>query len=107
MSRTTRVRGQFNALRADTAHYYLRENELNRLGYDLLHNGYPAQSVEVFKLNAILFPASFNVYDSYGDACRDTGLRGEAIFLYQCALALNPASKGTQVSLRRLLDPPR
>ncbi|WP_324679082.1 serine hydrolase [Hymenobacter sp. GOD-10R] len=94
-----------NTMRADTAHYYVVEEELNSLGYALLANGYLSQSLEAFRLNTVLFPTSFNVYDSYGDAFRQANRRSEAILMYQRALVLNPNSEGSKRSLHLLQAP--
>jgi hypothetical protein len=53
----------FNELRVNSE-YYLDEREMNLLGYDVLFNDYKPEAVEAFRLNVILFPGSFNVYDS-------------------------------------------
>jgi tetratricopeptide (TPR) repeat protein len=95
-----------NALRTDTLRYQLSEREMNVLGYELLFNGYAAHSLEAFKINTLLFPASFNVYDSYGDAFRAAGRHKEAILMYQKALALNPNSEGSKQALRLLQATP-
>jgi CubicO group peptidase (beta-lactamase class C family) len=94
-----------NTMRADTAHFYMAEEELNNLGYALLLNGHAGQALEAFALNTVLFPMSFNVYDSYGDAFRYANRRDEAIVMYQRALALNPNSEGTKQSLHLLQAP--
>ncbi|UOQ69205.1 serine hydrolase domain-containing protein [Hymenobacter volaticus] len=96
---------QFNTMRADTSHFYLAEDELNSLGYALLVNGSPSLALDAFQLNTVLFPLSFNVYDSYGDAFRYVNRRAEAIVMYQRALALNPNSEGTKHSLQLLQAP--
>ncbi len=93
---------QFNTMRADTLRYYVSEREMNILGYEFLFNGYAAQSLEAFKINTLLFPTSFNVYDSYGDAFRQLGRRTEAMLMYQQALTLNPNSEGSKQSLFQL-----
>jgi CubicO group peptidase (beta-lactamase class C family) len=93
-----------NGMRSDTARYYFAEREMNLLGYQFLFNGYPEQSLETFKINTLLFPASFNVYDSYGDAFAQVGRREAAILMYQRAIALNPNSEGSKQSLQRLLN---
>jgi tetratricopeptide (TPR) repeat protein len=58
--------------------------------------------LEAFKINTLLFPTSFNVYDSYGDAFRQLGRRTEAMLMYQRALTLNPNSEGSKQSLLQL-----
>lgn len=92
---------KFNELRADDG-YYLDEREINLLGYEFLFNEFPAQSLEAFKLNVLLFPNSFNVYDSYGEALAESGKKAEAILMYRKAIALNPKSEGSIQALRRL-----
>jgi CubicO group peptidase (beta-lactamase class C family) len=94
----------FNELRADTAHFWWNERELNRLGYDFMHNGYNQQALEVFKLNIVLHPDSFNVYDSYGELLMKTGKKEEAIVLYKKSLSLNPDNEGGKQALKQLLS---
>lgn len=93
-----------NQMRSDTARYYFAEREMNRLGYEFLFNGYADQALETFKINTLLFPASFNAYDSYGDAFARVGRREAAILMYRRAIALNPDGEGSKQSLRKLLD---
>lgn len=95
---------KFNELKSDTNHYYLDEKEINLLGYEFLHNGYKVQSLETFKLNVFLFPDSFNVYDSYGEALAENGKKSEAILMYKKAISLNPNSAGSQKALKLLED---
>ena len=57
-----------NELKADSIHYYLSEEDMNDLGLQLLYEpsfkGHNELSLEVLKLNTLLFPNSFNTYDS-------------------------------------------
>ena len=103
-------------LKKDTARYYLSEDEINLLGYDLLggpnkpnpyqfpDNPKPAEALEAFKLNVELFPNSWNVYDSYGEALLATGSKKEAIEMYKRSVELNPESKGGKEILEKLLN---
>jgi tetratricopeptide (TPR) repeat protein len=88
-------------LRGDS-NYYLDEREMNILGYDFLFNEYKAQALEALKLNVLLFPNSFNVYDSYAEALAESGKKAEAILMYKKAIALNPKSEGSIRALRLL-----
>jgi tetratricopeptide (TPR) repeat protein len=56
----------------------------------------------VFQVNAALFPASGNVYDSLGEALERSGRREEAIAAYRRALSLNPNLGSSRDALRRL-----
>ena len=95
----------FNDLKTDTAHYYISENEFNWLGYDLLFQGKQKQySLETFKLNTLLFPNSFNVYDSYAESLHANGKREEAIIMYQKSITMNPQNEGGIRMLKKILE---
>lgn len=97
----------FNANKADTASYYLNEGEMNNLGYDLFYNstfaGHRKLALEVFKLATLIFPDSFNTYDSYGQLLRDMGKRAEAILMYKKSIVLNPDNEDGRKILTELL----
>lgn len=81
-------------LKTDTAHYYLSEQEMNRAGYEQLYDYYRIDAaLEIFKLNCLLFPLSFNTYDSYGEALNKAGKKKEAIALYERSILINPNNK--------------
>lgn len=94
-------------LRADSAHYYMDEAQMNLLAYQLLYEAsfenHQLLALEVFKINTLLFPSSYNVYDSYGEALFKNGYRQEAISMYRKALELNPQNTESEEALRRIL----
>ncbi|NCT75079.1 MAG: serine hydrolase [Chitinophagaceae bacterium] len=94
-------------LRADSAHYYMDEAQMNLLAYQLLYEAsfenHQLLALEVFKINTLLFPSSYNVYDSYGEALFKNGYRQEAISMYRKALELNPQNAESEEALRRIL----
>lgn len=92
----------FNVLKADTSHYFMGEKELNRLGYDLVNDGYTNEALEAFKLNTFLYPDSFNVYDSYAETLASLGKKEEAIMMYKRLLVLKPENKNTIDALKKL-----
>lgn len=94
---------RLNELRGDS-NYVLSERGLNILGYDLLFNGYKAESLEAFKLNVILFPGSSNVYDSYAEALAENGRKAQAIAMYKKAIALDPKNEERVRSLQKLQE---
>lgn len=97
---------KFHELKSDTVHYYLSEKELNWLGYDFLFRAkfkdHKQLSLETFKLNTLLFPTSFNVYDSFGDSLLESGKKDEAILMYEKALVLNPKNEESRQKIKRL-----
>jgi CubicO group peptidase (beta-lactamase class C family) len=89
----------------DTAHYYLSEQEMNWLGYDLMYapfDNHLSLCLETFRLNMLLFPGSFNVYDSYAEVLRKSGKIKEAVMMYQESLRLNPGNEGGRAALREM-----
>jgi CubicO group peptidase (beta-lactamase class C family) len=78
------------------------EQRLNTLGYELLRAKKTRESVAVFALNAELYPQSFNVYDSLGDAYAESGDKEQAIRNYRRSLELNPQNKEATRKLKKL-----
>ncbi|WP_316819301.1 serine hydrolase domain-containing protein [Pedobacter nyackensis] len=94
-------------LKSDSLHYSLSEDEMNELGLQLLYAGKTSSHIpdalEILKLNVLLFPQSFNTYDSYGEALAFAGKKQEAIEMYRKSLELNHQNKGGQAALEQLL----
>ncbi|OMP79537.1 serine hydrolase [[Flexibacter] sp. ATCC 35208] len=94
---------QLSLLKTDTAHYYLSEWELNKAGYEQLYDYYRIDAaLEIFKLNCLLFPLSFNTYDSYGEALNKAGKRNEAIALYERSIQINPNNEDGMRELKKI-----
>ncbi|HLO81972.1 MAG TPA: serine hydrolase [Chitinophagaceae bacterium] len=108
------ARDSLKVLKADSLNYWLSEDEMNLLGYDFLggaNNPNPfhfpeehkvAEALETFKLNVELFPDSWNVYDSYGEALLVVGRKEEAIRMYKRSIELNPKNEGGKKVLEQL-----
>ncbi len=98
---------KFQELRDDSSHYYLSEEDMNDLGLQLLYeptfDGHNELALEVLKQNTLLFPNSFNTYDSYGEALAKVGKKNEAIFMYSKSIKLNPGNEGGKKMLEELL----
>ena len=92
----------YNRLKADTEHWASTPAGMNRLGYDLLHNGHAALALEPFQLNLILNPGDANLYDSWGEALAASGRTGEAILAYRRSLELKPDNVRGREALERL-----
>ncbi len=78
------------------------EDELNVLGYDLLHAKQTRAAVRILQLNAEVYPASGNTWDSLGEAYMDDGDKPEAIANYRKSLAINPANRNAVMMLGKL-----
>ena len=92
----------YNRLKPDSAHWSSSPAGMNRLGYDLLHNGHVALALEPFRLNLILNPADGNLYDSYAEALAANGRTDEAILAYRRSLELKPDNVRGKEALQRL-----
>ncbi len=58
--------------------------------------------LHVFQLNTELYPESYNVYDSYGEALLKNGDRDKAIKNYRQSLILNPDSQSGKRVLQEI-----
>lgn len=82
--------------------YYLNEYEMNTAGYYFLQSGKPKEASVIFRMNVDAFPASFNAYDSYGEALLALGDTAKAIENYTQSVTLNPGNENGQRILRAL-----
>ncbi|HWV73268.1 MAG TPA: serine hydrolase [Pseudosphingobacterium sp.] len=83
----------FNLHRFDTANYFMDERELNELGLELLNDSCYKEALDALKLCTILYPDSWNTYDSYGKALYKSGQIREAISMYQKSISMNPQNE--------------
>ncbi|MFN8346372.1 MAG: serine hydrolase domain-containing protein [Spirosomataceae bacterium] len=96
----------FNELKNDSTNYYVDELEMNRLGFDLLKapfSNHNELSLEVFKINTLLYPKSGNTYDSYAHALAKSGKKEAAITMYQKSIVLWPGNEEGKRALKELL----
>jgi tetratricopeptide (TPR) repeat protein len=91
-----------SALRSALAAGVTTEDGINALGYRYLQNGDHEMAIAVFRFNVDAFPASFNTYDSLGEAYMEAGQRDLAITNYERSLELNPGNENGRRMLERL-----
>lgn len=84
--------------------YIFNANELNRLGYSLLHKGRVLDAIALWELNAREYPDDWNVHDSLGDGYAAAGAdhADKAIASFRRSLALNPSNSHAQEMIVRL-----
>lgn len=92
---------RYMELKADDT-YALSENEMNSIGYNLLRNGKVKEALEVFKINVEEFPASWNVYDSLGEAYMMDGQKELAIKNYKKSIEMNPENDNGKEMLKKI-----
>jgi len=98
--------GQYRRLKlAEPAAYNFDEDELNRLGYDLIRGRRFDQAIRIFELNIEAYPNSGNVYDSLAEAYMDDGDKSLAIAYYRESLQHNPKNQNAVNMLQKLNAP--
>ena len=78
------------------------EQSINRAGYELMESGKLQDAIELFKTNVRLYPESWNVYDSLGEAQAKAGDTALAIQNYEKSLQLNPKNEPGKAALVKL-----
>jgi len=80
----------------------IAEERINQLGYGLLQQKKVAEAIAIFKVNVDLYPQSWNVYDSLGEAYMVSGQKEMAITNYKKSLELNPHNQNGVTMLKKL-----
>lgn len=83
------LEGYLEIKKQDSTSIFVEERKFNRLGYRFIRKKDYENAIEVFKMNAALYPDSDNVYDSLADAYLRSGDSLQAFTNYSKALELN------------------
>lgn len=78
------------------------DRHLNFFGYELMNDELLDDAIEVFKLNAKLFPEVPNVWDSLAEAYMNKGNNELAIANYKKVLELDPGNRNAKKMLEKL-----
>lgn len=100
-----RAHEAYQAMHAREPSFVLKDEELIEWGYALLHGGQAAQAVEIFKLATVLYPSSWNAFDSLAEAYALRGDKPNAILHYQKSLQLEPGNDNARQRLQALGAP--
>jgi len=95
----------YQAMHTREPAFELKDAELIEWGYALLHAGQTAQAVEIFKLATLLYPSSWNAFDSLAEAYELRGDKPNAILHYQRSLQLDPRNDNARQHLQGLGAP--
>jgi glyoxylase-like metal-dependent hydrolase (beta-lactamase superfamily II) len=85
--------------------YFFLEAEINAQGYRFLQEDKVKEATALFRVNVELFPASWNVYDSLGEALLKAGDVAGATGMYEKSVELNPNNQNGKDALTRLRTP--
>ena len=97
---------QYRELKATQPKVYnFDEDQLNSLGYQLIHAKKFSDAVRVLQLNADAYPKSSNAYDSLGEAYMNYGIKPLAIANYERAVQLDPKNFNAARMLQKLKSP--
>jgi len=97
---------QYYDLRATApGEYHFEEDELNNLGYELIHTRKFPEAVRILQVNVEAYPQSADAYDSLAEAYMDDGNQPQAVVNYQKSLQLNPKNTNAVHMLRKLKAP--
>lgn len=105
------ARGLLDSLRQRQDEFVLSEDEMNTMGYELLGSENPFRlpddsnleaAIQVLQMNTILFPESWNAWDSYGEALRKAGHVSESISAYRRSLSLKADNQGAIQAIRAM-----
>ena len=87
-----------------TATEIIPEHSMNAIGYSLLQKKQVQAAITIFKLNAEIYPDSWNVYDSLGEAFMKNGDKKLAIKNHSKSLELNPQNENAVEMLKNLSE---
>ena len=82
----------------------IRENSINRLGYNYIRKKDFNSALEVFKINVALYPKSSNTFDSLGDVYLKMKDSAKAIESYKKALSINPENRSSKRMLKKITE---
>tara|TARA_R110002126_G_scaffold291579_2_gene453892 strand:+ start:1685 stop:2365 length:681 start_codon:yes stop_codon:yes gene_type:complete len=86
----------------DSLNATVREWSLNRLGYDFIQKNDFDAALEIFKINAELYPKSSNVFNSLGEAYYLKKDTINAILNFKKSLAINPENRNSKRFIEKL-----
>lgn len=88
-------------LKKNKTNYSFSEQDINQLGYNLMTEKKLNEAIEVFKLNIELYPDSWNVYDSMGEAYLANGDTKLALEFYRKSVELNPDNQAGKEVIKK------
>ncbi len=80
------------------------ESDINDKGYTLLQGMELDRAFEVFRLNTMLFPESFNVWDSLGECCYGMKKFDLSLRYYRKSVEINPENENGKQMIARIKE---
>jgi predicted alpha/beta superfamily hydrolase len=79
------------------------ESVINALGYQFMQSDID-KAIAFFQLNIDMYPESYNVYDSMGEAWMNKGDYKKAITYYEKSIAINPNNQGGKDAIKKMKE---
>jgi len=79
------------------------EYPMNEIGYAFMRKKQFQSAIWIFKLNVKVYPDSWNVYDSLGEAYMESGDQNLAVKNYKKSLNLNPRNENAEKMLEGIM----
>lgn len=86
----------------EDAHFNLKKSDLRAFGLSYWHKGERESALAIFRLNILLYPRSWDVYETAGEVYEVLGDRENAIKSFQRSLELNPENSQAAQHLKKL-----
>lgn len=86
----------------DSLNPVIRQWSINRMGYNFIRKKNYDSALEIFKINAELYPNSSNVFDSLGEIYYLKKDTITAISYFKKALSINPENRNSKRFLKKL-----
>ena len=80
----------------------IRERSINRLGYDFIRKDDFNSAIEIFKINAELYPRSSSVFNSLGEAYYLKKDTINALLNFKKSLAINPENRSSKQFMKKV-----
>lgn len=91
-----------DSLKMMSIRYPIIESVINTYGYNYLTRKKYPEAIQVFKINCKLYPISFNVFDSLGEAYMENNQLQLALNYYEESVRLNPNSMSGHQQINKL-----
>ena len=85
------------------ATFFPPESIINTFGYQFMQADID-KAIQFFQLNIDMYPDSYNVYDSMGEAWMNKGDYKKAIGYYEKSLTLNPGNQGGKDMIKKMKE---
>lgn len=82
--------------------YAVFERDFIRLGYQFFRHNKTENALQTFYSTTLLFPTSWNAFDSYGEVLMKVGKKDQAKKMYEKSIELNPTNENGKKMLKEL-----